>query len=333
MGNLNIALVSIDGPGLPEWVTQKLNAAGASLISRECENADALRETATDADAVWIFGGSKIVNSQNIHLLPARCRFILRSGSGTDNVAVDEATRLGITVGNTPLACAHIVADHAAALLLALARQIPMQDQIMRRGVWDRHKFWPNVHLEGSTLGLIGFGNIARLTAKRMAAFDMNLIAYDPAPDPQAAAQMNVRLVSLEELMEQSDFISVHCPLIPQTRGLLSESLLRKMKPKAMIINTARGPIIDEAALIRMLSERKIGGAGLDVFEHEPLAPDSPLLKLDNVVLTPHVAGNSDMIYEDFWKHSVETLSEIAAGRAPKWIVNRPPQPRLPSLW
>src|SRR5438876_6475052 len=128
MHGLKIALVSVDGPAMPEWVSRELGAAGASLVSRDCDSAEALRETAGDADVVWVYGGSRIVNEQNIHLLSPRCRLILRSGSGTDNVAVDEATRLGITVGNTPLACAHVVADHAVALLLELARQIPMQD-------------------------------------------------------------------------------------------------------------------------------------------------------------------------------------------------------------
>jgi phosphoglycerate dehydrogenase-like enzyme len=168
-----------------------------------------------------------------------------------------------------------------------------------------------------------------------MAAFDVKLIAHDPYVDPncEPARQLGVRFVSLDELFSQSDFISIHCPLTPQTRHLVNEQRLRMMKPRAMIVNTARGPIIDEAALARVLAEKRIAGAALDVHEVEPLPPDSPLLRLENVVMTPHTAGHSDTIYHDFWRDSVDTIRQVLCGRPPRWLVNHPPSPRQPALW
>ncbi|WP_428936765.1 2-hydroxyacid dehydrogenase [Fontivita pretiosa] len=331
---LKVALVSNSAPVLPAWVGAELESAGARFVARECTTADELRQTAADAQIVWVFGGGTICDEKNVRLL-AQCRFLLRSGTGTDNVAVEEATKLGITVGNTPVAAAATVADHAAALLLALVRQIPMQDRHLRTGVYDRSYAFPDWHLAGATLGLLGFGRIAQLMARRMAAFDVKLIAHDPYVDPncEPARQLGVRFVSLDELFSQSDFLSIHCPLTPQTRHLVNEQRLRMMKPRAMIVNTARGPIIDEAALARVLAEKRIAGAALDVHEVEPLPPDSPLLRLENVVMTPHTAGHSDTIYHDFWRDSVDTIRQVLCGRPPRWLVNRPPSPRQPALW
>jgi D-3-phosphoglycerate dehydrogenase len=303
-----------------------------TFIARECTTGQELAECAADAQIVWVFGGGTVVDEKNVHLLP-ECRVILRSGTGTDNVAVEEATKLGILVANTPLAAAATVADHAAALLLALIRKIPQQDRHMRAGNYDRFHAWPDWHLAGSTLGLIGFGRIAQLTAKRMAAFEVKIIASDPYPDAEAARRLNAEIVSLDDLLKRADWISIHCPLTPQTHHLIDDSRLRMMKSKAILVNTARGPIIDEAALIGALEENRLAGAGLDVHEVEPLQSDSPLLALPNVVMTPHTAGHSDTIYDDFWRHSVDTLLEVAEGRPPKWIVSRPTKPRLPSLW
>jgi D-3-phosphoglycerate dehydrogenase len=334
MGNkrVKIALVSKGSVERPEWVSKELEAAGAAFLERECTSADELRQAAADAHVVWVYGGGTILDEKNVQLLP-ECRVILRTGTGTDNVAVDEATKLGIVVANTPVAATATVADHAAALLLVLARQIAVQDRYLRTGVYDRAYAYQDWHLAGATLGLIGFGRIAQLTAKRMQAFDLNVIAHDPWANAQIARDMDVALVALDELLKRSDFVSIHCPLTPQTLHLIDDRKLRMMKPKAMLVNTARGPIIDENALIASLREKRIGGAGLDVHEVEPLPSDSPLLKLDNVVMTPHTAGHSDTLHRDFWRHSVDTLLEVISGRPPKWLVNQPPKPRLPSLW
>ena len=279
-------------------------------------------------DVVWLMGGSRVVTAEVLPRLQ-RCRVILRTGTGTDNVPVDEAGRLGILVANTPEATSHQVAEHAIGLLLAVIRQIPAQDRLVRQGIWDRHRAWPNATLNGRTLGLVGFGRIARLIAKKVGGMEMDVLAFDPAIDESSMAESGVRKAGLEDLLGRSDFVSIHVPLAEGTRHLIGERELRRMKPQAILINTARGPIVDEAALVRALREGWIAAAGLDVLESEPIAADHPLLKLDNVVLTPHIASYSDRFVEAFWSHSVRTLVEMAQGRPPLWCVN-PPAARPP---
>jgi D-3-phosphoglycerate dehydrogenase len=251
-----------------------------------------------------------------------KCRAILRTGTGTDNIPVEEATRLGIVVANTPEVTMHQVAEHAIGLLFAVIRQIARQDRLVRQGVWDRYQAWPDWHLVGQTFGLVGFGRIARLVARKISGLELNLIACDPALGAGVLAAQGIEKVTLDELFSRSDFISVHVPLSEKTRHSIGEHQLRMMKPKAVLINTARGEIIDQQALVRALSERSIAGAGLDVLDPEPPAPDDPILGLDNVVITPHIAGYSDLFREGFWKHSVETLLAISRTGLPIWIVN-----------
>jgi D-3-phosphoglycerate dehydrogenase len=253
---------------------------------------------------------------------------ILRTGTGTDNIPVPEATRLGIIVANTPEVTMHQVAEHAIGLMFAVIRQIARQDALVRRGVWDRYAAWPDWHLAGQTFGLLGFGRIARLVAKKISGFEMNIIACDPAVEAGMMAEHGIQKVAIGELFSRSDFLSIHIPLLETTRRSIGEDQFRLMKPKAVLINTARGEIIDQPALVRVLAERQIGGAGLDVLDPEPPAPDDPILALDNVVITPHIAGYSDLFREGFWKHSVETLVHISQTGKPIWVVNPEAVPR-----
>ncbi len=321
MPKLKVGMVANDLPPTPNWVVPQLAEQGIELLERECTLASEVVETASGADVVWTMGGSRVITADVLPLL-RRCRAILRTGTGTDNIPVVEATRLGIVVANTPEATMHQVAEHAVGLLFAVIRQIARQDRLVRQGVWDRYLAWPDWHLLGQTFGLVGFGRIARLVARKISGFEMKVIAFDPVVDAQTMASHGVEKVSVDELFSRSDFISVHVPLSEKTRHSLGQAQLRLMKPKAVLINTARGEIIDQQALVRALSERKIGGAGLDVLDPEPPAPDDPILSLDNVVLTPHIAGYSDLFREAFWRQSVETLSAMARTGMPIWIVN-----------
>ncbi len=321
MPKLKVAMVANDLPPTPNWVVPQLAEQGIELLERECTLASEVVEMAAGADVVWTMGGSRVITADVLPLL-RECRAILRTGTGTDNIPVVEATRLGIVVANTPEATMHQVAEHAVGLLFAVIRQIARQDRLVRQGVWDRYLAWPDWHLLGQTFGLFGFGRIARLVARKISGFELKVIACDPAVDVQSMASHRVEKVSVDELFSRSDFISVHVPLSEKTRHSLGQAQLRLMKPKAVLINTARGEIIDQPALVRALSERKIGGAGLDVLETEPPAPDDPILSLDNVVLTPHIAGYSDLFREAFWRQSVETLSAMARTGMPIWIVN-----------
>ena len=328
MAGFSVAMVAYDTDVVPDWVAPRLGEAGIDLVVRQCVNDDEAAELAADADVVWVFGGSPVVTSRILPLLK-RCRVILRTGSGTDNIPVAEAGRLGIVVANTPEAIAGTVAEHAIGLLLAVIRQIATQDRAVRQGTWDRDHAWPNWHMAGRTLGLLGFGFIARQVVRKAAGFEMRPIAFDPAVDAQAMAELGVEAVSFDELFERSDFLSVHCPLTDRTHRLVGERELRLMKPEAVLVNTSRGPVIDEAALIRALTGRWIAAAGLDVLEREPPEPDNPLLALDNVIITPHIAGYSDTFWHDFWTHSTRTLIEMSKGRWPLWVVDRDVKPRF----
>ena len=325
MKPFKVSLVSIDlasnNPGLPQWVERKITAEGIDFVSCQCGDRESLIQTAGDADVVWVYGGGTIVTADALPYLTC-CKALLRSGAGTDNMPVQEATRAGILVVNTPKATEDTVADHAVALLLSILRCIPKQDRAIRQGIWDTEHAWPDWTISGSTLGLVGFGRIARNVARKLRGFDLNVIAADPYVDADRMAGHGVRKVTLDEILTDSDFISVHVPLTDETHHLISDREFQTMKPKCIVINTARGPIVDEMALIRALTDRQITAAGLDVLESEPIAPDSPLKQLDNVVMTPHSAANSDRMWTDFWRYSVEAVIDMAQGRLPASFVN-----------
>ena len=317
---LKVSLVAIDRAEPPDWLHDRLSRHGAELQIGLCDSGEEVVSAAQEADVVWIFGGSRVITADVVRQLP-RCGAILRSGTGTDNVAVDEATKHGIYVANTPETTTDTVAEHAIGLLFAVVRRIALQDRAVRRGLWDPFLDLPHVHVTGATLGLIGFGRIARAVARKMSGFEMRMLACDPFLDPEETSPHHVELVSFEELLQDSDFVSVHCPLTDSTRGLIDRNALARMKPGAVLVNTARGELIDEPALVRALQNNQIAGAGLDVFAGQP-ATDHPLMALDNVVITPHTGGASSETHARFWEHSVRTLIAMAEHRQPIWIVN-----------
>jgi phosphoglycerate dehydrogenase-like enzyme len=295
-------------------------------VAQDCRSPEDLARHAADADVVWVWG-SHILTAERLAGLP-QCGAIIRTGSGTDNVPVEEATRRGIVVANTPEAHNDAVSNHAIALLLALIRDIPNHDRRMRAGPWQRIR-WHSPHLYGRTLGLIGFGLIARLVAKKMRGFDVSILAHDPYVTPEAMAAEGVRSAEVDTILSESDFVLLHCPLTPATYHLIGERELRLMKPTALLVNTARGPVVDEPALIRALSEGWIAGAGLDVFEQEPPDPNNPLFKMSNVIATPHVAGQSDEDQETAWRLATDSAIAFARGQWPRSYVNRGLKPRL----
>jgi D-3-phosphoglycerate dehydrogenase len=321
MPPLKVVMVASDMPPTPDWVGRRLAERGIELLERPCTAPAEVAGAAGEADVVWLMGGSRVITADVLPDL-RRCRAILRTGTGTDNVPVDAATRLGIVVANTPEATMHQVAEHSLGLLFAVTRQIARQDRLVRQGTWDRHRAWPDWHLVGRTLGLIGFGRIARLVARKASGLELKVLACDPAYDATVMEEHSVEKAGLDDLLGRSDFVSVHVPLSEKTRHLIGDRELRLMKPRAVLINTARGEIIDQRALVRALHEGTIAAAGLDVLEPEPPDPDDPLLRLDNVVLTPHIASYSDVFHERFWEHSVRTLAELAENGWPLWIVN-----------
>lgn len=324
-----VVMVANEGQRMPDWVPQRLKDHGIEFNVHICDTPEQVTERAGDADVVWIFGGSKVVASHILTNLK-RCRAILRSGSGTDNIPVVEATELGIVVANTPEAVTVGVAVHTIALLIIAAQQIVQQDRALHTEAWGRACSYSVSQLAGRTLGLIGFGRIAQLVAQRARPFKLNLIAFDPLIDPAIMTKFTVQPTEFDDLLQQSDFISLHCPLLDQTRHLIGQPQLKQMQSHTVLINTSRGPVIDESALAHALSERWIAAAALDVFESEPLPPDSLLLQLDNVILTPHMSAYTDIFIHDFWSHAVLTLIELSKDRWPFWCVNPTVKPRVP---
>ena len=330
--SFKVALVGMTaGEEVPDWVRADLEEAGIDFAVKHCKTRDELAEVGSDADIIWVLGDHESVYKENLDVLK-HCGAIIRTGSGTDNIPVAEATELGIIVANTPEAISDGVSDHAIGLLFGVARQIVTQDRLVRQGNWDNSLAWPNVHFHGQTFGLIGFGHIARLVARKLSGFDMKVICHDPFVGAEVMVGAGVQAATLDEVLSQSDFVSVHCPLLPATRHLIDERALRLMKPTAILINTSRGPVVDEPALIRALTEKRIAGAGLDVFEQEPIDVGNPLLQLDDVVVTPHIAGYSDEFRANFWKLSVETVVDLSKGRWPRSYVNHDVQPRWTHL-
>jgi D-3-phosphoglycerate dehydrogenase len=248
-----------------------------------------------------------------------RLRVISRTGVGYDAVDVPAATKRGVIVTTTPGVNRHAVADWALALILCCARKVPENLAEVRRGAWTRHE---GMDLAEKTLGVVGLGTIGKEVAKRAKAFGMRLLALDLVQDLPFAAGQGIAYVSLEDLLRQSDFVSIHCFLNAATRHLINAERLLLMKPTAFLINTARGGIVDTEALYRALHAKRIAGAGLDVFEGEPLRADSPLRALDNVYLSPHTAGSTADARRLSGAAAAENLIRALRGERPDGIVN-----------
>jgi D-3-phosphoglycerate dehydrogenase / 2-oxoglutarate reductase len=253
-----------------------------------------------------------------------RCKVIGRFGLGVDNIDIPAAARLGITVTYVPDYCLHEVSDHAMALLLALARKIPFSNRLVQSGRWEVPPIVPLRRLEGQVLGLIGFGNIPRAIAPKAKAFGLRVISYDPYVSATVMNALAVEATSFEDLLGRSDFVSVHAPLLPATRSLMNAAAFARMKKGAFVVNTARGPLIDEAALVAALDSGHLAGAALDVVAVEPLAADSPLLGRDNVILTPHTAFYSVEALEELQTKCASDVARVLSGETPVYPVAHP---------
>jgi D-3-phosphoglycerate dehydrogenase len=252
---------------------------------------DELAAALGDADAVLVRSATRITREALSGA--TRLKVIGRAGVGVDTIDVEAATERGVAVMNAPAGNTISAAELAFALLLALIRKVPAADRSMKAGEWNRTAF-SGTELYGKTLGLVGAGRVGGEVARRARAFGMRVLAFDPFLSGETAREMEVELVPLESLLSQADVLSLHVPLTEKTRGMLGEAELARVKPGAVIINAARGGVLDEAVLIRLLKEGKLAGAALDVFDQEPLPPDHPLRSLPNVVLTPHLGASTE---------------------------------------
>ncbi len=296
-----------------------LEAAGGEYHGLVLRGEDAIIAACRDADAV--INSAQKLTPKVIESLE-RCVVIARTGVGVDSVDVPTATRCGITVTNVPDFCFDEVSDTALSLILATVRKVVYLNNLVKAGTWNRALARPIHKLRGSTLGLVAFGNIARAVALKAQPFGFRILACDPYVNPEQVREYPVTLVDMETLLRESDVISVHAPLNESTYHLIGEAELRKMKPSAFLVNTGRGPVVDGKALARALREGWIAAAGLDVMEKEPPDPDDPLLKMDNMVITPHYASYTEEAYAEMRRKIVEAVAAALRGEFPRVVVN-----------
>ena len=314
-------------------VSDKLSDAGLAILRSatgltvdyrpglsESELADAIG----DYDGLVIRSGSKV--TAKVIERADSLQVIGRAGIGVDNVDVQAASRKGIVVMNTPTGNAVTTAEHALSLLLALARKIPQATASMRSGKWEKSKF-EGTEIAGKTLGVVGMGNIGRIVADRAQGLKMNVIAFDPVLSHDKAKSLNIELVSIDELFSRADAITFHAPLTPETKNLVNADTMKKMKKGVLIVNAARGGIVDEAALVAAVQEGHVGGAALDVFVNEPLEADSPLVKSDKIILTPHLGASTGEAQERVALEIAEQVADYLINGTVKNAVNVPALP------
>jgi D-3-phosphoglycerate dehydrogenase len=301
-------------------VEKKTLAGLADLVPLQTKKPDEFLGEAADCDALLNTYAGPI--TADVMAKMPKCKIIARYGIGVDTIDLDAATAAGIIVTNNPTYCIEEVAEHTMALLLAAARKIVFYDRQVRSGSWAVPPGKPLFRLAGSTLGLVGFGNIARQVAVRAAAFGMNVLYSDPYVK-QGQFDAPGKAVELDAVLRESDFVSLHPPLMPQTRGMIGDEALRKMKITAWLVNCARGPIVNTEALVRALEEGKIGGAALDTTDPEPLPNPHPLRERDNVIINPHVAWYSETAMKGLQAGAPSEVARVLKGEWPVNVVNR----------
>lgn len=306
---------------LPE-ITETLDVPGVALHKRgPCHTPEELLAALQDADVsiCWHEPYTREVLAN-----APRLKGVIRTGVGVDTVDLDAATEYGIVIANFPEFCTREVANHAIVLMMACAKKVGLFDRTLRAGGWNAARAFrsPMGPIHDETLGLIAFGNIARAAARVAHALDMEVIAYDPFVDAAVFEAEGVEPVSLEELAARSDYVSCHLPLNDHTQGMLDAAFFGRMKPTAYFVNTSRGGVVNEADLIAALQNGQIAGAGLDVFETEPLGPDHPFLAMNNVVLTPHTASYADETFSVRDRDVGLTALTILEGGVPRWVAN-----------
>jgi D-3-phosphoglycerate dehydrogenase len=291
----------------------------AELVALKTKTPEQFLPEAADCDALLnTYAGP--ITAEAMARMP-KCKIIARYGIGVDTIDLEAATAAGIIVTNNPTYCIEEVAEHTMALLLACARKTALYDRLVRAGRWEVPPGKPIFRIAGSTLGLVGFGNIARQVAIRAAAFGMRILFFDPFVE-EGRLGIAAEKRELEGLLAESDFVSLHAPLVPQTRKLIDDQAFKRMKPSAFLINCARGPIVDTEALVRALDNKTIAGCALDTLDPEPLPREHPLRGRDNVMITPHAAWYSEQAMAGLQAGAPGEVRRVLTGQWPVNVVN-----------
>ena len=321
MSRLKVVVTDYEYQSL-ERERQIINGIGADFCDTfQCRTEDQVIEAAGDADAIIVqyapITRRVIENLKN-------CKVIATYGIGTDKIDVRAATECGICVANVPDYGIEEVSDHTILLLLAVARKLTFLNQAVKSGVWDYKLAKPIYRIRGKELGVIGFGKIPRLVARKAHGFGLNISSYDPFVTEEVCDAEGCRKVEFDDLIQRCDFISIHVPLTSETRHMFNAEVFKKMKKTAYLISVGRGPVVDEVALIEALQKGEIAGAALDVTEKEPIAADNPLLRMDNVIITPHAAWYSEEAAAALQRGAAEQVAQVLQGRCyPRNLVNR----------
>ncbi|MBQ6218612.1 MAG: phosphoglycerate dehydrogenase [Methanosphaera sp.] len=292
----------------------------AEVVNNPTITPEELLETINEYEGIIVRSRTKV--TKEVIEKAENLKIIARAGVGVDNIDVNAATDKGIMVVNAPQSTSITVAEHAMGLMLALSRKIAIADASVKAGKWEKSKFM-GMELRNKTLGVIGMGRIGSQVVKRSKAFEMDVIVYDPYITEEAAKELGVEITTLDDLIQKADVMTIHVPLTPETKGLISKEQLAKMKDHAIILNCARGGIINEADLYEALKERPDMKAGLDVYEEEPLT-DSPLTTLDNVVLTPHIAASTKEAQRDAAIIVAKEVKNVLSNQTPTNVLNMP---------
>ena len=296
-----------------------LASPGAELVLCQCATDEDIVRFCADADGILLD-----MAPLTAHAVAGlkRCKVVSRYGVGYDNVDVAACTARGIQVTNVPDYCAEDVAEHALALMLSCLRDVARRDRLIRQGKWNLQRF--SFRLEGKVLGVIGFGRIARALVRKCSGLGFSrILAYDPYVSSETCTASGVVKADLEEVLKQSDLISLHMPVTAETAGIIGQQALSLMKPTSILVNTGRGPLVDDAALIEALRGRKILCAGLDTHNQEPLPDDSPYFRLDNVILTDHTAYSTAEAVQDLKAKAAQNIVSVLTGAAPAYPVNQ----------
>lgn len=317
-GNAKVVLTDYVWESLD--VEQRTLEGLARLVALQCKKAEEFLPEAEDCDALLNTYAGPI--TAGVMARMPRCKIIARYGIGVDTIDLAAATDAGIIVTNNPTYCIEEVAEHTMALLLACARKVAFYDRLVRGGRWEVPPGKPMFRLVGRTLGLVGFGNIARAVAARAAAFGMRVLFNDPFVEP-GQFQVPGEKREFADMLRESDFVSLHPPLNPETRGLMSDEAFARMKPTAFLINCSRGPIVDTEALVRALDAGRIAGCALDTTDPEPLPDPHPLRGRDNVILTPHAAWYSEQAMVGLQSGAPSEVRRVLTGQWPINVVNR----------
>ena len=334
-------VVTFYAPGIVPTYDELLTKLGAEVEKTFCATEEELISACSEADAVIALGiritPGYIFNLKVIENLN-KCRLIALTGIGYDNVDISAATEKGICVANVPYYCLEEVSDHAMALILACARKFYQLLPDIKSGKWSTQADYlsalkPLYRLSGQTLGIIGFGSIARTLVPKAKAFGFRIIAYAPHVPSILFKTFKVESVELDQLLKESDFVSMHTALTSENKHMMGLEQFKRMKPTAYFINTARGELVDEKALYTALSEGLIAGAGLDVLESEPPGLDNPLLKLSNVLITGHFAYYSEESREELFRWPWEEVARVLQGEWPQGLVNPQVKERFSVKW